>query len=94
MNSVNSNNGSGVGLGGITKRVAPAAPQAPASKPSATFSGDALVRSGNATAPAASAAAMSAAAMDRLANAYDPDPAVFAANLAADSLREVVSLVG
>jgi hypothetical protein len=94
MNSVNSNNGSGVGLNGLTKRVGAAAPAAPTAKPGATFNGDALVRSASATASATSAAASSAAALDRLANAYHPDPAVFAKNLAADSLREVVSLVG
>lgn len=95
MNSVNSNNGSGVALNGLTKRVAPAASAAaPAAKPAAAFNGDALVRTGSVSAPSASAAASSAAALDRLANAYHPDPAVFAKNLAADSLREVVSLVG
>jgi hypothetical protein len=94
MNSVNSNNGSGVGLNGLTKRVAAAAPAAPTAKPGASFNGDACVRSGSGSAPGASAAASSAAALDRLANAYHPDPAMFAKNLAADSLREVVSLVG
>ena len=94
MNSVNSNNGSGVGLNGLTRRVAAAAPGAPSAKPGASFNADALVRSGGASASVGSAATFSAAALDRLANAYDVNPEKFAENIARDSLRDAVALIG
>ncbi|MEB3196050.1 MAG: hypothetical protein VKP62_02500 [Candidatus Sericytochromatia bacterium] len=98
MTMINSN--SGTHVNGLTKRVAAgAAPDsskdaARSGSASAAFSSDSLVRSTATSATNASVAAASTAALDRLAAAYHDDPAVFARNLAVQSLNDVVSLVG
>lgn len=91
------NNNSNLGLNGLTKRVAPtdaAKDASKASPASSSFSSDSLVRTGAAAAAGPTAAAASAASLERLANAYDADPATFARNLAEQALSEVVALVG
>jgi hypothetical protein len=90
------NNGKNLGLNGLSKRLggADAPKDAPKDAAKAAFQSDALVRTSSVSGAAPSAAAASAASLERLASAYNPDPAVFARNLAEQALSEVVALVG
>jgi hypothetical protein len=84
-------------LNGITKKVS-AAIEAATAEPKAKvagFANDALVRTGAAGAAGGAIVTNAAQAAElRLANAYDPNPATFARNLAKASLQEMVSQLG
>ncbi|MEB3222291.1 MAG: hypothetical protein VKS61_09460 [Candidatus Sericytochromatia bacterium] len=90
------NNNKNLGLNGLAKRLggADAAKEAAKDAPKASFRSDSLVRTSAVAGSAPNASAASAASLERLASAYDPDPATFARNLAEQALGEVVSLVG
>ena len=94
MQNVNNNSTIGTGL---VKRVASntATPATSNAARTASYGTDNLVRNAGATAAtAATANASAAAALDRLANAYHEDPAVFCRNLAEATLNDVCRLVG
>lgn len=84
-------------LNPLTKRVGAKAADAAGelAKPAvqSAYKGDALVRSAAAQ-TASSAQEVVKTAELRLAKAYDPNPAVFAKNLAHSSLAELVSHIG
>lgn len=95
INNTNNN----IGFNGLTRRVGAGAESASAANTGRlsnanAFSNDGFVRTGAAAPASGSAAAAGTAAMDRLAAAYDADPAKFARNLAEQALNDVVSLVG
>ena len=82
------------GLTSVTKTVgaAPAAPAAPTAKTTGMGT-DSLVRTGSSSGTTPAADPRHTAEVS-LANAYHPDPAVFARNLAQNSLNELVSSIG
>ncbi|MEB3328868.1 MAG: hypothetical protein VKQ33_06515 [Candidatus Sericytochromatia bacterium] len=90
------NNGTGLGLNGLSKRLSGNEGPKEATKEATrgAFQSDALVRSSTVSGAAPTAAAAAAASLERLSSAYHPDPAVFARNLAEQALGEVVALVG
>jgi hypothetical protein len=90
------NNGKNLGLNGLSKRLggADAPKDAPKDAAKAAFRSDALVRTGSVSGASPSAAAAAAASLDLLADAYDPDPAVFAGKVAKYALSQAVALVG